>query len=53
MSSSRRQHCAAGRGGEWGVRPVGADAVAASAAKRGFLASMSHEIRTPVNAILG
>jgi signal transduction histidine kinase len=30
-----------------------ADAVAASAAKSGFLASMSHEIRTPVNAILG
>jgi PAS domain S-box-containing protein len=30
-----------------------ADAVAASAAKSGFLASMSHEIRTPVNAVLG
>ena len=30
-----------------------ADAVAASAAKSGFLASMSHEIRTPINAILG
>jgi PAS domain S-box-containing protein len=30
-----------------------ADAVAASTAKSGFLASMSHEIRTPVNAILG
>ena len=30
-----------------------ADAVAASAAKSGFLATMSHEIRTPVNAILG
>jgi PAS domain S-box-containing protein len=29
------------------------DAVAASAAKSGFLASMSHEIRTPVNAMLG
>ena len=30
-----------------------ADAVAASAAKSGFLASMSHEIRTPLNAIIG
>ncbi|HZF67606.1 MAG TPA: ATP-binding protein, partial [Gemmatirosa sp.] len=30
-----------------------ADAVAASAAKSGFLASMSHEIRTPVNAVMG
>jgi PAS domain S-box len=30
-----------------------ADAVAASMAKSGFLASMSHEIRTPINAILG
>jgi signal transduction histidine kinase len=30
-----------------------ADAVAASAAKSGFLASMSHEIRTPVNAVIG
>ena len=30
-----------------------ATAVAASAAKSGFLATMSHEIRTPVNAILG
>src|SRR5688572_15346560 len=30
-----------------------ADAVAASVAKSGFLASMSHEIRTPVNAVLG
>ncbi|HEY0779735.1 MAG TPA: ATP-binding protein, partial [Gemmatirosa sp.] len=30
-----------------------AEAVAASNAKSGFLATMSHEIRTPVNAILG
>ena len=30
-----------------------ADAVAASAAKSGFLATMSHEIRTPINAVLG
>jgi len=30
-----------------------ADAVAASAAKSGFLATISHEIRTPLNAILG
>ena len=30
-----------------------ADAVTASAAKSGFLASMSHEIRTPVNAVIG
>src|ERR671920_2264534 len=30
-----------------------ADAVAASVAKSGFLASMSHEIRTPLNAIIG
>ncbi len=30
-----------------------AEAVAASVAKSGFLATMSHEIRTPVNAILG
>ena len=30
-----------------------AEAVAASAAKSGFLATMSHEIRTPINAILG
>jgi PAS domain S-box-containing protein len=30
-----------------------ADAVAASAAKSGFLASMSHEIRTPVHAVIG
>ena len=30
-----------------------ADAVAASAAKSGFVASMTHEIRTPVNAIMG
>ncbi len=30
-----------------------ADAVAASAAKSGFLASMSHEIRTPINAVIG
>ncbi len=29
------------------------EAVAASNAKSGFLATMSHEIRTPVNAILG
>ena len=29
------------------------DAVAASTAKSGFLASVSHEIRTPVNAVLG
>ena len=29
------------------------EAVAASAAKSGFLATMSHEIRTPINAILG
>ena len=30
-----------------------ADAVAASAAKSGFLATMSHEIRTPINAVIG
>ena len=30
-----------------------ADAVAASAAKSGFLATMSHEIRTPINAVMG
>ena len=30
-----------------------ADAVAASAAKSGFLATISHEIRTPLNAMLG
>ena len=30
-----------------------ADAVAASAAKSGFLATITHEIRTPLNAILG
>ncbi len=30
-----------------------ADAVAAAAAKREFLATMSHEIRTPLNGILG
>jgi PAS domain S-box-containing protein len=30
-----------------------ADAVAADAAKSGFLATISHEIRTPLNAILG
>src|SRR3954471_2057836 len=30
-----------------------AEAVAASAAKSGFLATMSHEIRTPINAVLG
>jgi PAS domain S-box-containing protein len=30
-----------------------ADAVAASTAKSGFLATISHEIRTPLNAILG
>jgi len=30
-----------------------ADAVAANAAKSGFLATISHEIRTPLNAILG
>ena len=30
-----------------------ADAVAASVAKSGFLATISHEIRTPLNAILG
>jgi PAS domain S-box-containing protein len=29
------------------------DAVAASAAKSGFLATMSHEIRTPLNAVMG
>ena len=29
------------------------DAVAASAAKSGFLATMSHEIRTPINAVIG
>ena len=30
-----------------------ADAVAASAAKSGFLATISHEIRTPLNAMMG
>jgi signal transduction histidine kinase len=30
-----------------------AHAVAASAAKSGFLATMSHEIRTPINAVMG
>jgi PAS domain S-box-containing protein len=29
------------------------DAVAASTAKSGFLATMSHEIRTPINAVIG
>ncbi len=29
------------------------EAVAASAAKSGFLATMSHEIRTPINAVMG
>ena len=29
------------------------DAVAASSAKSGFLATMSHEIRTPINAVIG
>ena len=30
-----------------------AEAVAATAAKSGFMATMSHEIRTPVNAVVG
>lgn len=30
-----------------------AEAVAATAAKTGFMATMSHEIRTPINAVMG